>query len=52
MAFFSPQTQFREIAIVPQHTVLLFVDVQNYNCHRGGMLFKTLTSQGQQNVGP
>lgn len=50
MAFFNPQTQFREIALVPQHTVLLFVDIQNYNCHRGGTLYKTLIAQGKQNV--
>lgn len=50
MAFFSPQTQFREIAVVPQHTVLLFVDVQNFNCHRGGTLYKTYQGQGKTKV--
>ena len=26
----------RDVAIDPAHTALLFVDVQNYNCHRSG----------------
>lgn len=50
MAYFLPQTHFRETAIVPQHTVLLFIDVQNYNCHRAGALYKAHVNQGKQNV--
>ncbi|KAK9799734.1 hypothetical protein WJX73_005918 [Symbiochloris irregularis] len=36
MAGFAPQLQVRQQAILPEQTALLFVDCQNYNCHRSG----------------
>ena len=35
-AAYTPQTHLRERAIVPEEAALLFIDVQNYNCHRSG----------------
>lgn len=35
-AAYSPQTHLRQRAIVPKEAALLFIDVQNYNCHRSG----------------
>ena len=36
MAAYNPQTHLRQKAIVPKEAALLFIDVQNYNCHRSG----------------
>jgi hypothetical protein len=33
----------REVDIEPEHTALLFVDVQNYNCTRERWRIRTLT---------
>lgn len=35
-AAYNPQTHLRQKAIVPKEAALLFIDVQNYNCHRSG----------------
>ena len=35
-AAYKPQTHQRERAVVPKEAALLFIDVQNYNCHRSG----------------
>eukprot|EP01025_Chloroclados_australasicus_P001864 TRINITY_DN10447_c0_g2_i1.p1 TRINITY_DN10447_c0_g2~~TRINITY_DN10447_c0_g2_i1.p1 ORF type:complete len:235 (-),score=5.41 TRINITY_DN10447_c0_g2_i1:245-949(-) len=48
-AQFNPQTELRQVTVIPQETVLLFIDLQNYNCHREGSLFSNQTdSQLQQ----
>lgn len=36
-AAYKPQTHLRERAIVPSEAALLFIDVQNYNCHSSGV---------------
>ncbi len=36
-AAYTPQTHLRERAIVPKEAALLFIDVQNYNCHLSGV---------------
>ena len=39
-ATFRPQTHLREVAIErPAQAALLFIDVQNYNCHPSGAEF-------------
>ena len=35
-AAYNPQTHLRERAIIPKEAALLFIDIQNYNCHRSG----------------
>jgi hypothetical protein len=35
-AAYKPQTHLRERAIVTKEAALLFIDIQNYNCHRSG----------------
>ena len=51
MAYYVPNTQFRQIPVIPQHAVLLFVDAQNYNCSRKGALYQTHIGKGQHHVG-
>ena len=41
-AFYKPQTQLREKAVVPSEAALLFIDVQNYNCSPEGVEAKAL----------
>ena len=36
MATFTPQIQLREKPLVPADSALLFIDCQNYNCHKDG----------------
>ena len=36
-AAYKPATHLRERAIVPKEAALLFIDVQNYNCHPSGV---------------
>ena len=36
-AAYKPETHLRERAIVPKQAALLFIDVQNYNCHPSGV---------------
>ena len=38
-ATFKPQIHLREAAIEPEQAALLYVDVQNYNCHPEGAEF-------------
>ncbi len=35
-ATYKPQTHLRQIPVVPTEAAVLFIDVQNYNCHRQG----------------
>jgi hypothetical protein len=42
--FYRPQTQLRQAAVVPKEAALLFIDIQNYNCHREGSESKALGS--------
>ena len=35
-ATFKPQTHLRQIPVVPGEAAVLFIDVQNYNCHKDG----------------
>ena len=35
-AAYTPQTHLRQRAVVPKEAALLFIDIQNYNCHRSG----------------
>ncbi len=51
MAYYAPNTLFRQIPVIPQHAVLLFIDVQNYNCSRKGALYQAHVVKGQQDVG-
>jgi hypothetical protein len=39
MAYYSPQTHLREVRIVPSQAAVLFIDTQNFNCHREGACF-------------
>ena len=36
-AAYKPETHLRERVIVPKEAALLFIDVQNYNCHPSGV---------------
>ncbi len=36
-AAYKPKTHLREKMIVPTEAALLFIDVQNYNCHPSGV---------------
>ena len=50
-AAYKPQTHLRERAIVPKEAALLFIDIQNYNCHRSGAEaahFGTVSLQSMQ----
>jgi ureidoacrylate peracid hydrolase len=38
----------REVEIDPEHTALLFVDMQNYNCTRDGGEYATLTAEQRE----
>jgi len=38
----------REVEIDPEHTALLFVDIQNYNCRRDGGEYATLTAEQRE----
>eukprot|EP01023_Acetabularia_acetabulum_P042077 TRINITY_DN4129_c0_g1_i2.p1 TRINITY_DN4129_c0_g1~~TRINITY_DN4129_c0_g1_i2.p1 ORF type:complete len:261 (-),score=25.52 TRINITY_DN4129_c0_g1_i2:391-1074(-) len=42
---FLPKTQIRQQNIVPEESVLLFIDLQNYNCNKMGALFASQTEQ-------
>ncbi len=44
-AYFRPQAHQREVPLVPRDSVLLFVDVQNYNCSRDGAVHAGSSSQ-------
>lgn len=35
-ATYKPQTHLRQIPVVPSEAAVLFIDVQNYNCHKDG----------------
>ena len=48
MAFYRPDTAQRQAALVPTTAALLFIDVQNYNCHRQGAIFQGLSEEAQQ----
>ena len=39
MAYCKPETHRREVAVVPEHTALLYIDTQNFNCHKQGACF-------------
>ncbi len=44
-AYFRPQAHRREAPLVPRDSVLLFIDVQNYNCSRNGAVHAASGSQ-------
>lgn len=48
MAFYRPDTAQRQAALVPATAAMLFIDVQNYNCHRQGAIFQGLSEEAQQ----
>lgn len=35
-ATYKPQTHLRQIPVIPSEAAVLFIDVQNYNCHKIG----------------
>ena len=39
---YKPQTHLRQAAVVPGEAAVLFIDVQNYNCHPEGSEAKEL----------
>jgi hypothetical protein len=39
-AVYQPQCLLREVAVDPRQAAVLFIDVQNLNCHRGGALYR------------
>jgi ureidoacrylate peracid hydrolase len=41
MAYFRPQTELRQVALDVEHSALLFVDTQIYNCSREGAIYKS-----------
>ncbi len=48
MAYYRPATTGRQAPLVPAASALLFIDVQNYNCHRDGAIYRSLTQQQKQ----
>ena len=40
MAYYNPQIDRREAAVNLRSAAVLFIDIQNYNCHRGGAIFR------------
>jgi len=45
-AAYTPRPQLRQKAINPKEAALLFIDVQNYNCHSSGEIAKRLCAVG------
>lgn len=44
-AYYNPAPHLREVAIAsPSATAVLFIDVQNYNCHRAGAIYRHYSS--------
>ncbi|KAG2482014.1 hypothetical protein HYH03_019038 [Edaphochlamys debaryana] len=42
MAYYRPQKHLREVPITdPKSAAVLFIDTQNFNCHRDGAIYKT-----------
>lgn len=35
----------REVAVDARQTAVLFIDVQNYNCHKGGAMYHRYTPE-------
>ena len=48
MAHYRPQTDLRE-APFTSATAVVFIDIQNYNCHVNGAIYKSLTEE-EKNV--
>lgn len=42
LATYKPQTHLRQIPVVPNEAAVLFIDVQNYNCHKDGAEVQSL----------
>lgn len=40
-ASYDPKPQLREQAIDARQAAVLFIDTQNYNCHRDGAIYST-----------
>jgi nicotinamidase-related amidase len=45
MAVYQPQCLLREVAVDPRQAAVLFIDVQNLNCHRGGAIYRNHTQE-------
>ena len=50
MAYYEPNVQLRESPVVPASTAVLFIDCQNYNCHREGAIYRHYSAE-QKEVG-
>jgi hypothetical protein len=44
-AVYQPQCLLREVAVDPRQAAVLFIDVQNLNCHRGGALYRNHSAE-------
>lgn len=50
-AHYDPHPQLRQVHIVPSQAALLFIDVQHYNCHRSGAIYRYAVAHGKDKVG-
>ena len=50
--YYLPRTVLRECALEPQRTAVLFVDLQNYNCHTRGEMYRRQGGAAEQVVVP
>lgn len=48
MAYCRPQTHLREVPIVPKQSAVLFIDTQNFNCHKEGACFQNCSTDELQ----
>lgn len=51
-ATYKPQTHLRQISVVPSEAAVLFIDVQNYNCHKEGAEVKDMPSVRRAMIAP
>lgn len=52
-AYYLPNPALREVPVVIGSTALLFIDTQNYNCHRQGAIYRQYSAEeAQVRLGP
>jgi ureidoacrylate peracid hydrolase len=51
MAYYRPEAQRRQAALVPSSSALLFIDVQAYNCSKDGAIYQSLNEEQRNSEG-
>uniref|UniRef100_A0A7S0S0R6 Isochorismatase-like domain-containing protein n=1 Tax=Chlamydomonas leiostraca TaxID=1034604 RepID=A0A7S0S0R6_9CHLO len=44
-SYYNPTPHLREVPCVPSSTAILFIDTQNFNCHRAGAIYRHYSSE-------